>query len=886
MNNRYLVDSFLNFFKKLDHRVVPSASLIPDDTSLLFTSAGMVPFKKYFLSFVTPEHPRLCSVQRCFRTSDIESVGYTNRHLTFFQMLGNFSIGDYFKEETIEWSLKFLELVGLERKNIRITVYYDDDESYRIWSQFFPTDHIYRMGKETNFWMIGTDGGPAGPCSEILYDTGLSRCSGCKDVNCDCGRYIEVWNLVFTQYRSCKDGQLLPLKQKNIDTGMGLERLLMVLEKKDSVFSIDPLKSIIKEIKDTLSFHVTTMQERLIADHIRSIVFLIFDGVLPSNIGHGYVLRRLIRRAIRSVWAVHKDPFLHVLAGKIVDHVLHTSVGLVASMSDIQSIILTEEKNSLSTIELGIRIFSNFISTQKTNSDTLYLTGQQVFNIYETYGIDKEIQSEIVKDLNMKLSFSESEYQLALDTSVVQSKKSWKNTSNMNPSEMEQYLKNLDYTQFIGYDDVCCSDARLLSLFKVEKDSFIPVSVLHKGDIGKIVLNKTPFYPEGGGQVGDTGHVICDTGMLSVKDTHRLFDHWVVHDIVVDSGTCALNALCKAEIDLDKRKDIMRHHTSTHLLHAVLRDYLDHSVVQSGSLVSEYKLRFDFTYPCLLSVAQLTSIESLVNHLIHQNIPRERRMSDLESSRESGALAFFGDKYGDDVYVVNYGEYSNEVCGGTHCLSTGDIGLFKIINHASVGSGICRIEAVTGRHAVERIQNQSKILSNVSEMFKAPVEQLKNVVIAFQTNYKKMEKELSVCKLKLLQKDMDSWREDIKKVEIKGLPYSILIKNLVKVSAKTLKDMMCQLRSKFRGCVFVLISCDEKKVSFVIGSSLDEVVGTLPLEISEYFCSLFGFKCNRSRDFIIGGGKAPQNFEQQLDTMLQNPFLLFKNYVSKKGEMN
>lgn len=954
MNSNELREKFLNFFQERGHRIVPSDSLIPSgDPSLLFTSAGMVQFKKHFLGQTKLTFKRACSSQKCLRTTDIEKVGWTSRHLTFFEMLGNFSFGDYFKSEAIEWGWEFLtKECQLDPKLLYASIYREDEESFALWKKILPEARIVRLGEESNFWNMG-ETGPCGPCSEILFDQGETACepekyecckkNHCKP-GCDCDRYLEVWNLVFTQYDKQANGTLLPLPQKNIDTGMGLERLTAVVNGFSSSFEIDIFQNLIQEIKKLLKNKMERKErdERTIADHLRACTFLICDGVLPSNEGRGYILRRLARRALRIGWLRGlKEPFLYKLVPAVVANMNNIYPELLERMKNIQSILETEENNALATIESGMRTLQDALGGGKKLSGKVRLAGEKIFYIYDTFGLDKEIQKEIVKDWGAELIFSEEEFEKAKAEAQEISRKGWKGSGETDIAVYAEVQKKLKPTLFRGYElleletevtailkpSLEFSELRLErspsdSSFSKGGNRRLEVQ-LNEGEEGEIVLAETPFYAESGGQVGDRGSIesivhspqsmvsaskgldssLLATGyslLAEVLDTQEPVEGLIVHKVKVKSGKLKVREKVFAKVNAELRRHTMRHHTATHLLHAALRKILGTQVTQAGSLVAPEKLRFDFTYPKALSEEQLSRIELEVNRAILENLPRKRNECSLEEARSRGALAFFGDKYGEKVFVVNYGSASTEVCGGTHCNATGEIGLFKIVSESSVGSGVRRIEALAGEKALAFLKEQEKFEKLVSEKLRCSFPESPDKIEKLLAKQKELEREIATLRKRgvsgpenLISKAKTiSWKDrpngEIHPVESsKGgtaePPFhrvKLLAEVVEAVDSKSLRETADRLQEKLGPSIVLLTAEKEGKISFVVRVTKEIVKnGFNAAQIAKRFSEKIGGKAGGKEILAEGGAKAVPNLreilssfqEEMMESLQTNP---------------
>ncbi len=879
MKTSEIRSKFLNFFKKNGHTVVPSDSLIPTgDPSLLFTSAGMVQFKKHFLGQIKLDYTRAASCQKCLRTSDIERVGLTARHLTFFEMLGNFSFGDYFKKEAVAWGWEFLTKdIGLAEKKLYPSVYTEDSEAFDLWKKMgVPESRIVKLGADSNFWTMGPTG-PCGPCSEILYDRGesYSQDHQCPGPGCDCDRYMEVWNLVFTQFDRSADGKLNPLPQKNIDTGMGLERLTVAANDLGSSFETDYFQDIIRDTKKLIGEETSVKSQRIISDHLRASTFMIGDGVLPSNEGRGYILRRLLRRALRQGWTHgKKEPFLNRIVPVVVADMKSQYPELGEREANIRSIIETEEKNALSTIESGTRMLEDEIrkatgkSVLKAPLGNIKLSGDKVFNIYDTYGLDKEIQREIVKDLKGELDFSEADYEKAKEKASETARKGWKGSGEKDLVFHSELSKKAGGNVFRGYE-VLETKSKVMALAKESNGKMAEVSEMKAGDEGELVLAETPFYAESGGQVGDRGTISHPDKkfVVEVLDTQKPVDGLIVHEVRVKSGAVKSGDAVLAQVDETSRKHTMRHHTATHLLHAALRSVLGSQVTQAGSLVTPEKLRFDFTYPKALTDEQLDQIESHVNRGVLANVSRKRSEGSLDDARKEGALAFFGDKYGSKVFVVKYDGVSTEVCGGTHCLATGDIGSFKITSESSVGSGVRRIEAVAGEKALEYFRGQSDLIRKLSDKLRAsPAEALDRID-------KLLQKQLDLEReLQSLRREGQSGKLSELVSKAKSVPIGagngsakVLAEVVDGLDAASLRDAADALKDKLGSGVVLLATSEDDKVSFVVSVTPDcAKQGLHAGKIAKSFAQEIGGSGGGRDVFAQGGGKKSPELDKIL----------------------
>ena len=853
MKSSQIRKKFLDFFKNYNHNIVPSDSLIPkSDPTLLFTSAGMVQFKKFFLGEEKISPPRAASCQKCFRTSDLEKIGYTPRHLSFFEMLGNFSFGDYFKKSAIEWAWEFLtKEVSLPADKLYITVYKEDDEAYDIWKKIVKEDKIYKLSEDTNFWNMGPTG-PCGPCSEIIYDLGKEFGCGKKDClpGCDCDRWLEVWNLVFTQFDRQQNGKLLPLPQKNIDTGMGLERLCAVVNNRKSVFDTDLFIPLIEEIKEIVG--IKDLEEKhkiafnVISDHVRGLTFLISDGVLPSNEGRGYILRRIIRRAIRQAKLIGLDrPFLYTLSAKTVELMKDVYPELSLRRENIATITKMEEEKFLETLDSGMEILNSLITDAKKSGKKI-LSGKDVFNLYDTYGFPPELTKEILQEHN--LSFNQEEFLNAQEQAKLVAKASWKGIDVQD----NKIYKKFKPSEFVGYEGFCC-------------ESEI-IGIIGEGKEVEIILDKTPFYAESGGQVGDTG-TIRGNGEAEVLDTKKI-ENVFIHKARILKGNFSVGDKVIAEIDIKRRKKIMKHHTATHLLHKALRTVLGEHATQSGSLVSYDRFRFDFTHFKALTQQEINRIEEIVQEKIMECIPVNTVITTLEQAKKWNAMALFGEKYQNEVRCVYIGDspetaYSVELCGGTHCKNTGEIGLFKILSDSSIGSGLRRIEAVCGPVAVEYLNEIKETLEKISEKLKVSQKDILNKLNSVLEKQKQLEREIE--NLRTGSKNLDS--EEVTEYPLKD-GINLLVKRFSdsNITEKNLRIVVDNLKNKLKSNkVILVLNVTPEKVSFVISATKDVVEkGFDVLNIAKNFAKIIDGSAGGRKDFAQGGGKNVSKLELAL----------------------
>jgi len=850
--------SFLNFFENKGHKVVKSASIIPEtDPTLLFVNAGMVPFKNVFLGLEERPYKRAVSCQKVFRVSgkhnDLDNVGYTPRHHTFFEMLGNFSFGDYFKKEAIEYAWEYLtKVLQIPPEKLHVSVFKEDEEAYNIWKEHIglPEERIHKLGAEDNFWSMG-DTGPCGPCSEIYYDRGEEF--GNPEFGSDeDNRYLEIWNLVFMQYNKDKNGRLTPLPKPNIDTGMGLERIASVLQGVNSNYETDLFLPIIqwvskltgKEYNPESPKDINTVAMRVIADHLRAITFLISDGVFPSNEGRGYVLRRILRRALRYGKELGIDkPFLYKGVDVVVDIMKDQYPELIGNKEFIKGLVKAEEEKFIKTLNRGMALLKEIIQKAKKEGRK-HITGEEVFMLYDTYGFPVDLIEDIARDNDFGIDIAQ--YYKLLEEQKERARKNWKSQAK-EIKEIYLHLKNrLPETQFVGYDQLEVEDAQILAVVKGDE----AVSCVEEGEEAEVILNKTPFYPEKGGQVGDTGIIEKDGALFEVKDTQSPVEGLIVHKGRVIHGKLCVDDKVKAKVDEKRRQDIKRHHTATHLLHAVLREVLGEHVKQAGSLVHPDYLRFDFTHFESISDEELKKIEELVNEEIMRNQPVSCEQMPYEEAVKSGAVAIFDEKYGDKVRVISAG-ISKELCGGTHVSRTGDIGYFKILSESAVSSGTRRIEAVAGRKAVSEGIKEHYLLKQLSRILTSSKDELIDKVTSLQEKVKQMEKEIERIKTKSV---VDKITEILKITEKDG--YKVGYANIEGLKPNELRDLADVARAKLGKSVVMIATTDKEKgkVNFVVAVSKELTDKIKAGNIVKEVAPVIGGKGGGRPDLAQGGG--------------------------------
>ena len=852
-----LREMFLTFFESKGHLRLPSFPLVPEnDPSLLLINAGMAPMKPWFKGEEEPPRRRVCTCQKCIRTGDIENIGHTARHGTYFEMLGNFSFGDYFKHEAIAWTWEFLtdpKWVGLEKDRLYPSVYQEDDEAFNIWRDEvgIPEDRIYRMGKEDNFWEHGS--GPCGPCSEVYYDRGEEFGCGSPDCKpgCDCDRYMEVWNNVFTQFDNDGEGHYTELAQKNIDTGMGLERLAVICQNVNSLFDVDTVMNITNKVSELTGAHYGDSQAsdvslRIITDHIRSATFMICDGVLPSNEGRGYVLRRLLRRAARhgKLLGVN-EPFLY----QILDTVIHENEGeykdLRQKQDYITKVVRTEEENFAKTIDGGMKIFADLLAEHKAKGETQF-SGKDAFKLYDTYGFPVDLTEEMVQDEGMTLdrvAFDEE-----MEAQRVRARKAREALGDLGWSGVE-FGKEIPSTVFDGYDKTEITGAKVVAI--VAEDQLVDEIV--SGMEAIVVLDTTPFYAEMGGQVADHGTITAEGMTYNVTDVQKNKGGKFMHYGKLTQGSLKVGDTVTATIDVDRRKAIMRAHTATHLLDKVLRTVLGDHVHQAGSLVEPDRLRFDFTHFSALTAEELAKVSALVNEAVLEGYDVVTEEMPIEEAKKKGAIALFGEKYGEVVRVVDMGEgYSVEFCGGTHLSNTAKVGVFHISNEFSVASGVRRIEATTGKLSLDVMNQNQKMLVEAAAVLKAKPGELREKAKAMMTEAKKLHQEIEKFKAEASVGEARQFLMSAKTVgELK-----VLTASRENVDAATLRQMGDFLKDKEPNVVAVLASTSDEKISFLAVCGKNAIAkGIKAGDLVKNVCTICGGKGGGKPDSAMGGGK-------------------------------
>ena len=803
-------EKYLSFFESKGHLRLPSFSLVPNnDKSLLLINSGMAPMKKYFTGEVTPPRSRVTTCQKCIRTPDIEQVGKTARHGTFFEMLGNFSFGDYFKKEATAWAWEFCtKVLEMPVDKLYVTIYENDDEAFEIWTKQNGVDpsHIVRLGKEDNFWEHGS--GPCGPCSEIYFDRGEKYGCGSPDCGpgCECDRFTEFWNNVFSQFNNDGNGNYTELAQKNIDTGMGLERLACIMQGVDNIFEVDTVQNTMKKISEIsgVKYHDDAKNDvslRVITDHVRSSTFMIGDGVIPSNNGRGYVLRRLIRRACRHGRLLGlNEPFLY----KVCETVLEDNKVAYPELQDkaelIKKVILSEEESFGKTIDAGLARLDEYIE----NTEGTVFSGEDAFKLNDTFGFPLDLTKDVLEERGMTVDEEKFNELLANQKATARAARkdagadAWKNTSVKIDAEK---------TVFTGYTDFT-AEAKVLALVNADGEL---VDMLGAGEKGSVVLDKTPFYATSGGQVADTGVITADGLEFDVEDTSKNADGIYIHSGTVKEGVVSVGNTVNAQIDADRRKSIMRNHTAAHLLQAALREVLGTHVEQAGQLVNDKEVRFDFTHFNPLTTEELSRVEAIVNKEILACAPVSMQEMPIEEAKKMGAMMLFGEKYGDIVRVVKAGDASTEFCGGTHVASTGELGLFKIVSEASVAAGVRRIVALTGTGVLNYLNECEDTVKFASATFKSADNEVKDRITAIVAENKAKDKEiqnLNAEMTKLKSADMFSSAVDVDGLEL----YTAKVEG---TTPDALRSMGDDVKTKGDNVVAVLAGVNGDKANFV-----------------------------------------------------------------------
>ena len=876
-----LREMFLSFFETKGHLRLPSFSLIPqNDPSLLLINSGMAPMKPFFTGDQEPPRHRVTTCQKCIRTGDIENIGHTARHGTYFEMLGNFSFGDYFKNEAIHWAWEFLtspEWVGLDPDRLYPSVFAGnettpaDDEAYRIWNEEIgvPKDHIFKFGKEDNFWEHGS--GPCGPCSEIYYDRGEKYgCGkpGCT-VGCDCDRYMEVWNVVFSQFNNDGQGHYTELVQKNIDTGMGLERLAVVCQDVDSLFDVDTVMNITNKVTEITGAsygqsHEKDVSLRVITDHIRSATFMICDGVLPSNEGRGYVLRRLLRRAARhgKLLGVN-EPFLH----KVCDTVVHENEGHYPELRERQAyitkVIRVEEENFNKTIDAGLRIYNSMIEEHKAKGETVF-SGADAFKLYDTYGFPIDLTIEMAGDEGMTVD--QEGFQALMEEQRIRARKAREALGDLAWAGIDLGLDDATPTAFTGYDGKLTAEGKILAIVTDGE----PCSSIRQGEEGIVVLDQTPFYAEMGGQAPDEGTITLGENVFTVTNVQKDKAGKYLHHGKMTAGSLSVEDTVVGTVDQERREAISRAHSATHLLQAALQKVLGDHVHQAGSLNTPDHIRFDFTHFSAITEDEIKEITEFVNDAILEGLPITTKVMSIEEAKKEGAMALFGEKYGDSVRVVSMGDVSKELCGGTHLTNTAKIGSFTVISEGSVASGVRRIEALVGKENLRLAAANTFQLRKAASVMKTTPQEVLTRLDQVVREGKELRQQLDQMQSKLLASDAERFLYAAKKVE--GL--NVITTTLSSMSAGALRKIGDMLREKDESVVAVLSSVSDEKITFnAVCGKKAVAAGIKAGDLIRTVTAITGGSGGGKPDSAMGGGKDP--------LMLDNALAVVDNYVSE-----
>ena len=859
--------SFLDFFHSKGHQVVASSSLVPEnDPTLLFTNAGMNQFKDVFLGMDKRPYSRATTAQRCVRAggkhNDLENVGYTARHHTFFEMLGNFSFGDYFKHDAINFAWEFLtspQWLGLPKEKLWVTVYETDNEAYDIWHKEVgvPAERIIRIGDNKgapyasdNFWAMG-DTGPCGPCTEIFYDHGDHIWGGPPGSPEEDGdRYIEIWNVVFMQFNRQADGTMEKLPRPSVDTGMGLERISAVLQHVNSNYEIDIFQKLIAKTAEIVgTTDLTNKSLRVIADHIRSCAYLIADGVIPSNEGRGYVLRRIIRRAVRHGHLLGaKEAFFYKLVPTLIEVMAEAGKEVKEKQANVEKLLRLEEEQFARTLERGLSLLDDALAQVKDG----VLSGEVAFKLYDTYGFPLDLTADVCRERDIAIDEAGFEREMEAQRLRAQS-------ASQFGMDYNNVIRVEGETKFEGYTE-SESLAKVTALFHDGKS----VESITAGQSAVVILENTPFYAESGGQIGDSGYLTSQGIQFNVKDTQK-YGQVFGHIGELEQGSLKVGQTVNAVVDAARRHQTSLNHSATHLLHAALRQVLGHHVVQKGSLVSDTALRFDFAHPEAITKAQLNEIETLVNQKVRENFVVQTDVMDIEAAKAKGAMALFGEKYADVVRVLTMGDFSIELCGGIHAKRTGDIGLFKIVAETAVAAGVRRIEAVTGENAINWLHNQQRILTQSADLFKSDVNTLVEKIQQLQDKAKKAEKELQGLKEKAAMQA----GSDLVKSAVKINDVSVIVHQLDGIETKSLRVMVDDLKNQLGSGVIVFASILDDKVNLVVGVTSDLTTKVKAGELVNLMAQQVGGKGGGRPDMAMAGGSQPENVNLAL-TVAQN----------------
>jgi alanyl-tRNA synthetase len=870
MTGNEIRKQFLDYFEKHNHRIVRSSSLVPsDDPTLLFVNSGMVQFKRAFLGEEKRDYVRAATTQKCVRAggkhNDLENVGFTARHHTFFEMLGNFSFGDYFKKKAIDFGWDLLTNgYGLPEDKLWISIYLDDDEANDLWHKNIgvPEDRIVRFGEEDNFWAMG-DTGPCGPCSEIHLDRGEAFGCGKPDckIGCECDRYLEIWNLVFMQFNRDASGEMTPLPKPSIDTGMGLERLVSIVQNVPTNYDTDLILPIMEKVEDLSEKQlgessITEVAMKVIADHSRAAAFLIGDGVLPSNEGRGYVLRRIMRRAIRFGRNIGLTrPFLHETAGVVFDVMKPEYPDLSEAAAFITNVIKNEENRFSETLDHGLKILNDGLADLKAKGQTR-IPGDLIFKLYDTYGFPVDVIQDVIRDEEMDLDME------GFNEAMEEQRERSRSVAAF--AEISDAYKNLSAAgvmpEFVGYDKISC-DSKVLLLVEEGQE----VQEATKGQMIEVVTEVTPFYGEAGGQVGDTGRITGDDLDMEISDTIKDPTGLIIHKGKIISKNIKKGDTVTLNVDRAKRNATEINHTATHLLHFALRKVLGDHVKQAGSLVAPERFRFDFTHFSLTDFETLNEIETLVNERIRENIPVEIVEMDAEEAFKTDATALFEEKYGDLVRVISLGDFSKELCGGTHTDFTGNIGLFKIIDESSVASGVRRIEAVTGSAALEYTQKNSKVLKDTANLLREKPDVVPQRIEKILSHQKSLEKEVEQLKAKIASLSAGEAEVEIKTINgVKVMARKVLVDN-----PAALRDLADRLKDKIKSGIVVLGSLAGSKVLLIAVVTKDLTDRFHAGNIVNQVASIVGGSGGGRPDMAQAGGTKPEKLDEALEKVYE-----------------
>jgi alanyl-tRNA synthetase len=858
MTSNELRQAFLDYFREHEHEVVASSPLVPgNDPTLLFTNAGMVQFKDVFLGSDKRKYDRAVTSQRCVRAggkhNDLENVGYTTRHHTFFEMLGNFSFGDYFKRDAIKYAWEFLtETLGLEEERLWVTVFKEDQEAADIWLKEMKVDpeRFSRMGEKDNYWSMG-DTGPCGPCSEIFYDHGSDVAGGPPGSPDEDGdRYVEIWNLVFMQFDRSADGKMVPLPKPSVDTGMGLERIAAVMQGVHSNYQIDLFAHVIDSAARVLGVNNDGSSSlNVIADHIRACAFLIVDGVLPGNEGRGYVLRRIIRRAIRHGKKLgHDGLFFHKLVAPLVEEMGDAYPELTRGQTHVEKVLAKEEKRFAETLDQGMEILEASIARLKGKE----IPGDVVFKLYDTYGFPVDLTADVARERGLTID------QQGFEESMEGQRAKARASSQFSVVATGKLSLSSDApTAFTGYEGTRSSSV-VIELFADGKS----VDKLSVGEDGAVILSSTPFYAESGGQIGDTGVLSSGDHSFTVVDTQKS-GKAIVHYGSVQAGEISIGDEVDAHVDADRRQAIRLNHSATHLMHAALRSVLGDHVQQKGSLVAPDRLRFDFSHYEGVTNEQLQEIENIVNEEIRRNVAADTELMTYDDAIKSGAIALFGEKYGDKVRVLNFGDFSIELCGGTHVSRTGDIGVFKITHEGGVASGVRRIEAVTGKGAIDWLDANQQTLNDIAGLLRSPADQASAKVEQLIKRNKELEKELAAARQALVTGTAADRTEDVQ--EIDGI--KVLATRIDGADAKTLREAVDRYKDKLQSAIVVLGSVDDGVVRLAAGVTKNNTDRIRAGDLIKPVAEQVGGKGGGRPDFAQAGGNNPEALDKALGSV-------------------